>query len=93
MIGAPVYSSNAGVKKPNASFYKIVLQELDEEPENCIYVADGNGRELEVAENLGMRAIRIEPWNSPDSTPDADFSIPWHGEKIDDLSELLNLLD
>jgi hypothetical protein len=58
-----------------------------------MYVADGNGEELVVARQLGMRAVKIEPWNEPSSAPDADYSNQWDGESVDALSELIEMID
>ncbi|MBN4064612.1 HAD hydrolase-like protein [Dehalococcoides mccartyi] len=93
LIDFPVYSSTSGMKKPNSALYQKAAKGLELNPKQCMYVADGNGEELVVAARLGMRAVRITPWNAPGSTPDADFSNQWNGESIDDLSELLELLD
>ena len=92
LIDFPVYSSKSGMKKPNELLYQNAARGLDVQPSECGYVADGNGEELVVAAQLGMRAIRITPWNAPGSTPDADFSNQWNGESIDDPSELIELL-
>jgi putative hydrolase of the HAD superfamily len=92
LIDFPVYSSKSGMKKPNETLYQNAARGLGVQPSECTYVADGNGDELVVADQLGMRAVRITPWNAPGSTPDADFSNQWNGESIDDLSELIELL-
>jgi len=92
LIDFPVYSSTSGTKKPAATLYRKVAQGLGIELSECMYVADGNGEELVVADRLGMRTVRISPWNAPGSTPDADFSNQWNGESVDALSELLVLL-
>lgn len=93
LIDFPVYSSASGMKKPNVDLYRLAAKGLETSPENCMYVADGNGEELVVANQLGMRAVRITPWNEPGSAPDADYSNRWNGESVDDLSELLGMLD
>lgn len=93
LVDYPVYSSTAGIKKPDIRVYELALRGLGVEAAHAMYVADGNGTELNAADQLGMRAVRIAPWNSPGSTPDADYSTPWEGESVDDLVNLLQMLD
>jgi putative hydrolase of the HAD superfamily len=93
LIDFPVYSSMSGLKKPNETLYQNAAQGLGVTTSECMYVADGNGEELPVARQLGMRAVKIEPWNEPGSAPDADYSNQWDGESVGALSELLEMLD
>ncbi|MDG0867811.1 HAD hydrolase-like protein [Candidatus Lucifugimonas marina] len=93
LIDFPVYSSMSGMKKPNATLYQNAARGLGVNPSECMYVADGNGEELVVARQLGMRAVKIEPWNEPGSAPDADYSNQWDGESVDALSELIEMID
>jgi putative hydrolase of the HAD superfamily len=93
LIDFPVYSSKSGKKKPDESLYRNAANGLGVQPEEAMYVADGNGEELVVACRLGMRAVRITPWNAPGSTPDADYSHSWEHESVDALWEILELLN
>ncbi|MDE0593141.1 MAG: hypothetical protein OSB68_07900 [Dehalococcoidia bacterium] len=45
-----------------------------------------------IADQYGIRAIRITPYNAAGSTPDVDFSNQWDGELVDNLSKLIELL-
>lgn len=92
LIDYPVYSSRSGTKKPDEDLYRNATNGLGVQPEEAMYVADGNGEELVAARKLGMRAVRITPWNSAGSEPDADFSRSWEHESVDALDEILNLL-
>ena len=91
LIDFPVYSSFAGAKKPAISLYENATFGLGVQPEECLYVADGNGDELPAAESQGMRAVKITPWNAPGATPDAHFT-EWSGTTIDNLNELLPIV-
>ena len=93
LIDYPVYSSLSGAKKPDPTLYESAAGGLGATPKECMYVADGNGEELVIARQLGMRAVKIEPWNEPGSAPDADYSNQWDGESVDALSELFEKLD
>ena len=92
LIDFPVFSCISGTKKPDERLYRDSATGLNVPPELIMYVADGNGQELIAAAEVGMRPVRITPWNSPGTSPDADFSTLWDGESIDGLSELLDLL-
>jgi putative hydrolase of the HAD superfamily len=93
LIDFPVYSSTSGMKKPNRKLYQKAAEGLGITPKDAMYVADGNGEELVVARDLGMRAVRITPWNAPGPSPDADFSHSWEHDSVDVLDEILELLD
>ena len=92
LIDNRVYSSSSGTKKPDEVLYQDATNGLGVRPEETMYVADGNGEELVVARKLGMRAVRITPWNAPGSAPDADFSHSWEHDSVDALDEILDLL-
>jgi putative hydrolase of the HAD superfamily len=55
-----VYSFEIGSMKPQAPIYLAACRRLSVSPAACLFVGDGNDRELEGAIELGMTAIRIE---------------------------------
>jgi len=91
LIDFPVYSSRSGMKKPAMSLYEEAAAGLSAQPEECLYVADGNGEELPAAKAFGMEAVKITPWNSLGATPDAEFKA-WDGTTIDSLTGLLSIV-
>ncbi|MEE9292084.1 MAG: HAD family hydrolase [Acidobacteriota bacterium] len=55
-----VFSFRIGVIKPEPGIYLEACRLLDVAPEACLFVGDGNGRELDGAKWVGMEAVRIE---------------------------------
>lgn len=55
-----VFSFRLGVIKPDPGIYLEACRLLAVEPTDCLFVGDGNGRELDGAKEVGMEAIRIE---------------------------------
>lgn len=66
IIKSPLYeffdvvcmSCELGLMKPEKEVFRICMDKLDVSPEECLYVGDGGSRELETAENLGMRPLQ-----------------------------------
>lgn len=93
LIDATVFSCLAGVKKPDPRIYHLAAGRLAVRPEECLYVADGVGRELEAASQVGMSPVLIRvPY---DDTPDAARidEEDWDGPRVSSLTEVLPLLD
>jgi len=57
---ALVFSFEVGSVKPEPAIYLEACRSLGVSPDRCLFVGDGNGRELEGAMDLGMTAVRIE---------------------------------
>jgi putative hydrolase of the HAD superfamily len=55
-----VFSFEVGVLKPEPGIYREACRRLEVSPGDCLFVGDGNARELEGALDLGMTAVRIE---------------------------------
>jgi putative hydrolase of the HAD superfamily len=91
-IEVPVFSCEAGLKKPDPRIFRLAGKGLGIAPEECAYVGDGYSNELSGATAVGMRAIHLAP---PDEEP---FDYPtyegatWEGERVASLSELIELL-
>jgi putative hydrolase of the HAD superfamily len=54
------FSFRVGVLKPDPGIYLSACAALAVEPRRCLFVGDGNGRELDGARALGMESVRIE---------------------------------
>jgi putative hydrolase of the HAD superfamily len=89
LIDVPVFSCIEGIKKPDPQFFMIAIDRLKVIPENCIYVADGIGKELSSAAELGMRAVRIIVPGEDEYDP---YRGDWDGPEISSLREVLELL-
>jgi len=87
---ATVFSVNEGHCKPDQRLYARICDLLDVEPEECLYVGDGGGRELSGADAFGMRAAQLVAPESRDGlvfNPDVD----WAGVRITSLAEVIAL--
>jgi putative hydrolase of the HAD superfamily len=81
------------MKKPDPRIYLLATEQLAVRPEECMYVADGVGRELEAAAEVGMQPVLIRA--SHDDMPDLPRVEPekWDGPRISSLTEVLTLLE
>jgi putative hydrolase of the HAD superfamily len=57
---ATAWSFRVGAGKPEAAIYLDACRALGVRPGDCLFVGDGNARELDGARALGMTAVRIE---------------------------------
>ncbi len=51
-------SYELGMRKPQPEIYKVCVDKLGLEPEECLYVGDGGSSELEAAQAFGMKAVQ-----------------------------------
>lgn len=89
-VDATVFSSVVGVRKPDPLMYRLACEQLGVPADECVYVGDGGSGELTGASTFGMRAVLLadEGW-ATGHRYDADT---WHGETINALTEVPNLL-
>ena len=88
LVDTVALSCEVGLSKPDPAIYQHVCAELGLAPEDCVYVADGAGGELEAARSLGLLAVKIRRPNQrdlEDPTVQADH-------RVESLHELLELL-
>jgi len=87
---ATVFSFQVGVVKPQPAIYLQACVDLRVQPDSCLFVGDGNARELDGAKRVGMEAVRIErpvslgPYRKEESLL-FDFS-------VGDLTQVVSLL-
>ena len=55
---AVFFSNEQGICKPEKEIYDRCMEALSVQPEECLYVGDGGSRELENAQELGMKAVQ-----------------------------------
>ncbi|MEP6759447.1 MAG: HAD family hydrolase [Actinomycetota bacterium] len=92
-VDAEVFSSEVGLRKPDAAIYRYATDRLGVSPEACLYCGDGAYGELTGATAVGMRAYLIRPpdLNVAESlTPEREED--WRGPVVSDLRELLALV-
>jgi putative hydrolase of the HAD superfamily len=92
LIDVEVFSSEVGLRKPDAEIYVAATTALGVEPAECLYVGDGSYRELSGAAAVGMHAFLIRDPDEGEGEmlrPDAE---DWDGPAIADLREIGALL-
>ncbi len=85
-----VFSFEVGSVKPEPEIYLASCRSLDVTPERCLFVGDGNGRELDGAMALGMTAVRIERPRVMEAFRKSP-SRHWH-HSVGDLSQIADLV-
>jgi putative hydrolase of the HAD superfamily len=92
-VDVTIFSSETGLRKPNAAIYLAACEGLGVAPDRCLYCGDGAYGELSGAVAVGMTAYLIRP---PDLdvadalTPEPEED--WRGPSISDLRELHGFL-
>ncbi|MBN1161284.1 MAG: GNAT family N-acetyltransferase [Dehalococcoidales bacterium] len=89
-----VFSSAAGVQKPDPRIYRMATDALGVKPEDCLYVGDGDSNELTGAAGVGMHPVLIKV------PPEGNDVAMRTSKKVDDfpcpcissLKEVLNLV-
>jgi putative hydrolase of the HAD superfamily len=91
---ATVFSSVAGIQKPDPRIYNMAAEQLKVKPESCLYIGDGESHELTGAAEVGMHPVLIRaPSEDSDTVIRAnpeidDFPCP----RISSLREVLDLV-
>jgi len=92
LIDVAVFSCSVGVRKPDPRIYRIAIDGLSVNPEECIYIADGMGQELTRASELGMYAIQIRMPGKDNHNYDP-YRENWEGPVISLLKDVLTLIE
>jgi putative hydrolase of the HAD superfamily len=89
-----VFSSVAGVQKPDPRIYSMAIEQLKVEPEDCLYIGDGDSHELTGAAQAGMHPVLICAAHEDGAEAvRSDTKIDdWPCPKIASLLEVLDLL-
>jgi putative hydrolase of the HAD superfamily len=90
LVDVEVFSSEVGLRKPDAAIYRYATERLGVDPAACLYCGDGAYGELTGASAVGMRAFLIRPpdLNVAESlTPEPEED--WQGPVVADLRDLL----
>ncbi len=90
LFDVTIFSASVGMKKPNPRIYTMACEQLGVDPNECLYLGDGDSNELTGASEVGMDAVMIRDPNEKD--PYRLVEVEWHGRKIEKFSEILNLL-
>jgi putative hydrolase of the HAD superfamily len=87
VVDAPVFSCVERTRKPDPRLFRKAAADLGTDPDRCVYVGDGGGRELTGSSGVGMRAVLLA---GPDwhAHRDHNRESDWTGLRIDSLTEL-----
>jgi putative hydrolase of the HAD superfamily len=91
-VDVEVFSSEVGLRKPDAAIFRRASDGLGVDPGVCVYCGDGAYGELSGAAAIGMTSYLIaDPTVDPEEslTPERE---EWNGARISDLRELLPFL-
>jgi putative hydrolase of the HAD superfamily len=92
LLNTCVYSVDVGHCKPHPAMYLEACARLRIEPDECLYVGDGGSAELSGAQNVGIRAVRLDAADLADHLVfHADES--WIGPSVETLTDVLGQLD
>jgi putative hydrolase of the HAD superfamily len=61
-----VFSSIAGMQKPDPRIYRIAFEKLSVLPEDCLFIGDGDNHELTGAAAVGLHPVLIKDDKAPD---------------------------
>ncbi|MGZ8939706.1 MAG: HAD family hydrolase [Limisphaerales bacterium] len=87
LFDSTVFSSRERIKKPAKQIYQLACERLGVEPEECLYVADGENYELAAASQVGMHPVLIKTSESHSEV--RREAREWQGAAINSLNNLL----
>ncbi|MFX1365075.1 MAG: HAD family hydrolase [Promethearchaeota archaeon] len=90
LFDVAIFSASVGLKKPDAQIYNLACEQLGVEPNECLYIGDGDSNELSGASQLGMDAVMIRDPNEID--PYRLVEVDWDGRKIESFIEIMDLI-
>jgi putative hydrolase of the HAD superfamily len=88
-LDGSLLSADARVLKPDPAIYRRALEIINLPPDKCLYVGDGNDRELEGAMAAGIFAVRVMPGEIP--AYDSSESLDWDAT-VSCVEELVTLI-
>ena len=84
-----IFSCSIGLMKPDPKIYQLAIKQLHVNPDECLYITDGIGQELDNASKLGIQAIMLRVPGENDNDP---YREQWNGLVIFSLREVLTLV-
>jgi putative hydrolase of the HAD superfamily len=92
LVDVEVFSCEVGLRKPDGEIYRLTCERLGVAASACLYVGDGAYAELSGAAAVGMRAVLIRDPADADVEGLRPEAEDWHGERIEHLDEVLQLI-
>jgi putative hydrolase of the HAD superfamily len=91
IIETPIFSCRARIKKPDTRIYHLACERLGVMAEACLYIADGEDRELTAAAKVGLRPVLIRSPSHKNDDRLHEEAREWQGTTIASLPEVLQL--
>jgi len=93
LMDAAVFSCEAAVAKPDRRIYELACERLRVPPKECLYVGDGDDRELTGAMDAGLEAVMIRAHYEDESEAlRGAAEEEWTGPRVSSLTEVLDLV-
>jgi len=95
IVDVAIFSSLAGMQKPDPRIYRLAADRLAVRPEACLYGGDGDSYELTGATGVGMHPVLVrDPSENQNDVHRVDSEREgWVGTTIGSLKEILPLLE
>ncbi|MFD7734949.1 HAD-IA family hydrolase [Kitasatospora phosalacinea] len=91
-VDTAVFSCREGRRKPDPALYAEAMRRLGVTPERCLYVGDGDGRELGGAAAAGMTAVQLRAEDRAEHES-YDRETDWTGWRATALTHIATGLD
>jgi putative hydrolase of the HAD superfamily len=92
LIDTPIFSSRAGLKKPDPRIFYLACERLGVMPDSCLYVADGEDYELAAAAKVGLHPVLIRNSLRNHGSELLREAREWKGATIASLPEVVQLV-
>lgn len=89
LVDAAVFSCEVRLTKPDPAIYLHACERLGEPPSACLYVADGVGRELTGAAQVGMTPVLLRRPGPPPNDYRRDAR-EWRGPTVTSIASLVD---
>ena len=90
-VDVPLLSCAVGLKKPDPAVFQLACQRLELEPNQVIYLADGEGHELAAAGSAGLTPVLIRTSYKDPPFHRQPHVEPWDGIEIAWLKDVIDL--
>jgi putative hydrolase of the HAD superfamily len=89
-----IFSSVCGLRKPDPLIFRLAAEKISINPEDCLFVGDGDDGELNGALEAGMHPVLIRDLNEDGTNVIRNNGEPvrWQGQVISSLGEVLDLV-
>lgn len=92
LIESPIFSCRVRLKKPDPRIYHLACERLGVEPQDCLYIADGENYELTAAAEVGMHPVLIRTSSQETRGEVLREAREWQGDTVSSLPEVLSLI-